>query len=58
MTLKELVELGLQCMLETKVKRSSHSIKPVTFKGKGLSPQFRGASWDGIRNAAYEGRGT
>ncbi len=58
MALKELVEQGLECMLEAKDKKSSDSIKPVTFKGKGLSPQFRGASWDSIRQAAYEGRGT
>ena len=25
---------------------------------RGLSPEFSDASWDDIRNASYEGRGT
>jgi hypothetical protein len=29
------------------------SIRPITFKGNGLSPEFKGASWDKIREAIY-----
>lgn len=32
-------------------------VEPVTFKGNGFSPEFRGHAWSEIRNAAYEGRG-
>lgn len=31
----------------------SPSIEPVTFKGNGLSPEFKDASWDKIREAIY-----
>jgi len=33
-------------------------VKPVTFRGRGLAPEFRGARWARIRDAAYEGRGS
>ena len=29
------------------------SIEPVTFKGNGLSPEFKDASWDKIREAIH-----
>ncbi len=28
-------------------------IKPVTFGGKGLQPEFRAKGWDAIRDALY-----
>lgn len=57
-TLKELVERGLQIVIESKNAPSTRKVNPVTFKGKGLSPSYRGASWEQIRKAAYEGRGS
>jgi hypothetical protein len=30
----------------------------VSFGGNGLQGEFRGADWERIREAAYEGRGT
>ena len=56
-SLKELVEQGLQLVLQSKAQAATGKVKPVTFKGKGLSPAFRGASWEQIRRAAYEGHG-
>ena len=28
-------------------------VEPVTFKGKGLQPEFEDASWEKIRDAIY-----
>lgn len=56
-TLRSLVEEGLSKVLEERARRTSHSVHPVVFGGKGLSPEFQGASWQEIRNAAYEGHG-
>ena len=57
-TLRELVEQGLQAVLQSKKESISRRIRPVTLNGKGLSAEFRGASWGQIRKAAYEGRGS
>ena len=37
--------------------RAAPEMNPVTYQGKGLSPEFRKVGWSGIREAAYEGRG-
>ncbi len=57
-TLRSMVEEGLELVLERRQARRRTPVKPVTFRGKGLTPQFRNAGWDRIRNAAYEGRGS
>jgi hypothetical protein len=57
-TLRELVEQGLELVLKEREKSQRVPIKPITFRGRGLAPQFRRASWSRIRDAAYEGRGT
>lgn len=56
-TLKELVEEGLELALARREKLVSKKIKPVTFKGKGLHPEFQSASWSEIRDEIYRGRG-
>ena len=56
-TLKELVEEGLELALSARTRRKRYKAKPVVFKGKGLSPEFRSAPWSKIRDAAYEGHG-
>lgn len=57
MTLRELLSEGLECALEKRSVTPATRIKAVTFKGQGLAPEFRQASWGMIRDAAYEGRG-
>ena len=57
-TIRKLVEEGLILVLDTRGRRKPVKVEPVTFKGKGLSPDYRDASWSEIRAAAYEGRGT
>lgn len=50
-TLRALVERGLARELEEEAGGSE--LRPVTFRGEGLSPEFEGASWDKIREAIY-----
>lgn len=50
-TLKALIEKSLTATLETPLLQSE--VKPVTVKGKGLSPDFEEASWEEIRDAIY-----
>ena len=57
-TLRSLVEQGLVRVLDEREHPAKHVVRPVTFRGKGLSPEFRGASWTAIRDAAYAGRGS
>jgi hypothetical protein len=57
MTLRSLTEQSLSRLLDEQEGENSVPLKPVTFKGNGLSPEFRGADWNRIRDAAYEGRG-
>lgn len=56
-TLRELIEEGLELALKAREFRSKRTVKPVTFRGRGLSREFRRAKWSEIRKAAYEGRG-
>ena len=57
-TLRSLTEEGLRKVVEESSGKSKYQAKPVTFKGNGLSTEFRGATWDRIRQAAYENYGS
>ena len=57
-TLRSLTEEGLRKVIEERSTRSPRRVKPVTFRGKGLSAEFQGATWQRIRDAAYEGHGS
>ena len=52
-TLRGLIEEGLTLALERREKREKVTVKPVTFRGDGLQPEFRDASWEQIREAIY-----
>ena len=56
-TVKALVEEGLRQTLSEHKRREPFTLRNASFKGKGLQPEFSGASWDQIRNSAYEGHG-
>jgi len=56
-TLRELIHEGLELVLERRRSRPSIPVRFVTFRGRGLAPESRGARWSRIRDAAYEGRG-
>ena len=51
-TLRSLIEKSLAATLDQSVPATR--VKPVTFKGKGLSRDFTDASWDKIRDAIYQ----
>ncbi len=57
-TLRALVEEGLRDAIEKrKAKKRRFRLRKASFKGKGLQPDFQGASWETIRSAAYKGHG-
>jgi hypothetical protein len=58
-TLRELIESGLRLVLrERRNKKRAFRLRDASFRGNGLQAELRGADWERIRDAAYEGRGT
>ena len=56
-TFRALIEESLRKMLEAK-KPAKKKLPPlVTFKGGGLTEEFKDASWEKIRDEIYRGRG-
>jgi len=55
-TLRKLIEDGLRRELAERKQRRKFHLRRASFKGKGMQPGV--ASWDRIRDLAYEGRGT
>jgi Arc/MetJ family transcription regulator len=57
-TFRALTEAGLrQVLKEKQAKTAKWKWKPVTFRGSGLTDEFKNASWDKIRDEIYRGRG-
>jgi len=57
-TFRSLTERGLRLVLkEQEDKPIRWKWKPVTFKGDGLTDEFKHASWDKIRDEIYKGHG-
>jgi hypothetical protein len=57
-TLRALMEQGLRNVLnEKKSKREKWKWKPVTFRGDGLTEQFKNAPWEKIRDELYKMHG-
>lgn len=54
-TLRSIVEESLVKTLQERSQRSTKPIQPVVFAGNGLKAEFKDASWQAIRDAAYEG---
>ncbi|MEO7762429.1 MAG: DUF2191 domain-containing protein [Casimicrobiaceae bacterium] len=57
-TLRELIEAGLRQTLKSRVRQGTFKLRKASFRGKGLQPALRGASWERLRELAYEGRGS
>ncbi|MDP1646775.1 MAG: type II toxin-antitoxin system VapB family antitoxin [Rubrivivax sp.] len=58
-TLKALVEQGLRQVLVAQGReRESFRLRRATFNGRGLQRELQEASWDRLRELAYEGHGT
>ncbi|MGH9328479.1 MAG: DUF2191 domain-containing protein [Terriglobia bacterium] len=56
-TVRALVEEGLRRVTAERKRAKPFKLRNVSFGGKGLQPRMAGASWNQIRDAAYEGRG-
>ena len=56
-SVKALIEEGLRNVISQRKTAKPFRLRKVTFKGDGLNPAMAGASWETIREAAYEGRG-
>jgi hypothetical protein len=56
-TLRALVERGLRRVVAETRSAAPFKLRRASFKGTGLQPGFRDASWDKLRDVAYEGRG-
>lgn len=56
-TIRALVDEGLRKVVEDRKRGMQFKLRRATFRGKGLRPEMTGASWQQIRDSAYEGRG-
>ena len=56
-TLRSLTEEGLRKVIEERSASGKRRVTPITFKGNGLSSDFQGATWERIRDVAYDGHG-
>lgn len=57
MTLRALVEEGLQKAIEERERKPAFKLKRIAFTGGGFREGFEEASWGRIRDAIYKGRG-
>jgi hypothetical protein len=57
-TLRRLVEEGLRLALERRERGERFRLRDGSVGGRGLRPGLEGASWEEIRDLAYEGRGS
>lgn len=56
-TLRILIIEGLRRVITERKRASSFRLRRATFRGKGLQPDVAGASWERVREMAYEKRG-
>jgi hypothetical protein len=56
-TLRTLVERGLHHVVAETKHGTPFKLRGASFKGKGLQVELREASWERLRDLAYEDRG-
>lgn len=57
-TFRALAEQGLRLVLKDRhSKPAKWKWNPVTFRGKGMTDEFKNGGWDKIRDEIYRGRG-
>jgi hypothetical protein len=56
-TFRSLTEQGLRLVLDERRTKPKKLPPLVTFRGKGLSDEFKQAPWEEIRAAIYRGHG-
>jgi hypothetical protein len=54
-TLRVLVEAGLRKEVRERRRGRPFRLRRASFRGRGLRPELAGASWEQIRELAYEG---
>jgi len=58
-TFRAIAEQGLRLVLKEKQQGKARKLPPlVTCRGKGLTNEFKNASWEKIRDEIYRGRGS
>jgi len=53
-TLRALVEEGLRVVLAGKTRTKPFTLRDMSVKGRGLSPEFASGDWRRIREAAHD----
>ena len=56
-TVKALIEQSLRQIIAAKKNPGVFRLRKATFKGQGLHPGVSTATWEQIRDMAYEGHG-
>lgn len=56
-TLKVLIEQGLRKVVAERRQRGTFKLRKASFRGQGLQPGVSQASWEQIREMAYDTRG-
>jgi hypothetical protein len=56
-TLRSLVERGLHHVISETQHRPPFKLRRASFKGIGLQPEFRHASWEQVRDLVYKDQG-
>jgi hypothetical protein len=56
-TLRTLIEEGLQHIVTSERRRPAFRLRDASFTGEGLHAAFDGVPWERVRDAAYEGHG-
>lgn len=56
-TLRVLIIEGLRRVVAERKRTGTFRLRKATFRGTGLQPDVAGASWERIREMAYEKRG-
>jgi hypothetical protein len=54
-TVRALIEAGLRKEVLERKRTRPFRLRRATFRGRGLRPELRVASWEQIRELAYEG---
>jgi len=56
-TLRNLIELGLREVLARRKQQHAFKLRKASFSGQGLQRDARDASWERLREMAYEDHG-
>ena len=56
-TLRVLIIEGLRRVIDERKRSATFRLRKASFRGTGLQPDAAGATWQRIRDMAYEGRG-